>query len=121
MVKSSFCVTKASKSKEDDVDKNELKPPGEKQKIADIDVEKQKCLPYNGPVASTLHTLLQWEARLPSLDETEKKLTLAEVMNGADKETVEFQTDNKICIGLYVPTRSTVEGYCLLKMGLYLK
>ena len=111
----------ASSSLLSDADENELKPPGKKQKIADSDGKTNKFIPLNGPVASTLHTLLQWEARLPSLHETEKRLTLAEVLNGADKETVEFQTDDKICIALYIPTGSTIDGYRLLKNGTILE
>ena len=42
-------------------------------------------------------------------------------MSGADQETVEFQTDDKICIGLYVPTGSTIDGYRLLKNGTILE
>ena len=101
---------------------NELKPIVKKQKIFVTDGKTNKVLPSNGPVASSLHTLLQWEARLPSLQETEKKLTLADVWNKADsKETVEFQTDDKVCIGLYVPTGSTIDGYRLLKNGTILE
>ena len=101
----SYLVTKASESKDEEDNENELKPLVKKRKIVVTDGNTEKVLPSNGPVASTLHTLLQWEARLPSVQETERKLTLADVWNKADsKETVEFQTDDKICIGLYVPT-----------------
>ena len=108
-------------SQEDNAHENELKPPVKKQKIVAIDGNNLKCLPSNGPVVSTLHTLLQWEARIPSLNETEQKLTLAAVLNGANQETVEFQTDDKICIGLYVPTGSSIDGYRLLKNGTILE
>ena len=61
--------------KEDgEVGENELKPIVKKQKIFVTDGKTHKVLPSNGPVASSLHTLLQWEARLPSLQETEKSL-----------------------------------------------
>ena len=46
---------------------------------------------------------------------------MAEVWNGANKVTVEFQTNDKICISLYVPTGSTIDGYQLLKNGTILE
>ena len=77
-------------------------------------------LKVNGPVASTLHTLLQWEAKLPSAREGDKRITIDDLLGsggGSDSEQVEFQTDDKMCVALYVPTGSTVDSYRLLKNG----
>ena len=77
-------------------------------------------LKVNGPVASTLHTLLQWEAKLPSAREGDKRITIDDLLgsrSGSDSEQVEFQTDDKMCVALYVPTGSTVDSYRLLKNG----
>lgn len=73
--------------------------------------------------ATTVHTLLQWEAKLPSQQEDVRELTMDDLLSGdtSDEDHVEFQTDDKICVTFYVPTGATVDSFCLLKNGTILE
>ena len=106
----------------DDEDKdyaNEIKPRMSEVVKVESSRPTKPAAKMSGPVASTVQTLLQWEAKLPSQQEDDRELTMEDLLSGntSDEEHVEFQTDDKICVTFYVPTGATVDSFCLLKNG----
>ena len=66
-----------------------------KVKIAAVSTKSRPGIktPPNGSVVSTLHTLLQWEAKLPNEKEEESEIKMDDLFQSDDDEKVEFETD----------------------------